>query len=128
MAAELFIYDDIGPAWLGMVNAKDVIDQLKGFDGQRVTVRINSPGGDVNEGIAIYNALRAHKAGCEVIVDGFALSIASAIACAARMCSVAWVARNSWCSARTSTVNTRTCSLWSCGRGCAVRRLMWSAS
>ena len=49
-----------------------------------VRVFINSPGGEVGEGVAIYNALKAHKPGCEVIVDGFALSIASAIACAGK--------------------------------------------
>lgn len=63
--------------------AAQVREQLASAQ-DRARVFINSPGGAVDEGIAIYNALRAHKAGCEVIVDGFALSIASAIACAGK--------------------------------------------
>lgn len=63
--------------------AAQVRDQLAKAKG-RVTVRVNSPGGDVGEGLAIYNALRAHTAGVEIVIDGFALSVASAIACSGR--------------------------------------------
>lgn len=44
-----------------------------------ITVRINSYGGEVAEGVAIYNALRAHPARITTVCDGFACSIASVI-------------------------------------------------
>ena len=44
-----------------------------------VTVRINSYGGEVAEGIAIYNALKAHPARVTTVCDGFACSVASVI-------------------------------------------------
>ena len=47
-----------------------------------IEVYINSNGGDVKEGLAIYNQLKRHKAFVTVIVDGFACSIASVIAMA----------------------------------------------
>ncbi|WP_052241529.1 head maturation protease, ClpP-related [Berryella intestinalis] len=46
---------------------------------EEVTVRINSYGGEVAEGVAIYNALRACKARVTTVCDGFACSIASVI-------------------------------------------------
>ena len=47
---EIFLYDDIGPAWLGMIDATSVIAGLKQMEGKRVLLRINSPGGSVDEG------------------------------------------------------------------------------
>lgn len=47
-----------------------------------VNVYINSPGGSVNEGIAIYNILKRTRAYVRVFIDGFACSIASVIAMA----------------------------------------------
>ena len=49
---------------------------------KQINIRINSVGGSVMEGIAIYNQLKAHKAHKTVFVDGFACSIASVIAMA----------------------------------------------
>jgi len=77
--AEIYIYDDIGPAWLGMIEAGDVMAALKELGDQRVTVRINSPGGSVDEGVAIYNALKRHGAGVDTIVDSLAASMGSYI-------------------------------------------------
>jgi len=48
-----------------------------------INLHINSPGGEVFEGIAIYNMLKQHKAYINVYVDGLAASIASVIAMAA---------------------------------------------
>lgn len=82
---EIFIYDDIGPDWAGMVSAKFVTDELAKYKEQPVTVRINSPGGFVSEGQAIYNALRRHsQSGHKVTIeiDALAASIASHIAMA----------------------------------------------
>lgn len=81
------------------VTAQHVRDALASAPGP-VEVFINSPGGEVGEGIAIYNALRAHKAGVTVTVDGFALSVASAIACAGRptraMANSTWMLHAPW--------------------------------
>jgi ATP-dependent Clp protease, protease subunit len=82
---EIFIYDDIGPDWLGLVSGRMVISELAKFKGQEVTVRINSPGGWVTEGQAIYNALRRHSESegkVTVEVDALAASAASFIAMA----------------------------------------------
>ena len=57
--ADVSIYDEIG--YWG-VTAKDFIDSIKPYKGQPLNVAINSPGGDVFAGIAIYNALRQHAA------------------------------------------------------------------
>jgi len=71
---EIFIYDMIG----GMgVSAKSIIDQLE--DGVDVDLRINSVGGDVFEGIAIYNALKKHNGIVNVTIEGLSASMASII-------------------------------------------------
>lgn len=81
--AEILVYDFIGADWFGDgVTAKGVISALAEAGDSPVVVRVNSPGGDVFEGLAIYNALRAHAAGVEVVVDGLAASAASIIAMA----------------------------------------------
>lgn len=81
--AEVFIYGDIGDSWWGeSVTAKSVADQLAAIDATQITVRINSYGGSVSDGLAIYNALRRHKATIDVVIDGVAVSIASLIAMA----------------------------------------------
>ncbi len=78
--AELLIYDVIGD-WTGL-SARQLVDTLKDIDASEITVRINSPGGSVFDGIAIYNALRYHKAHIHVRIEGLAASIASVIAMA----------------------------------------------
>lgn len=77
--AEVMIYDEIG--YWG-VTAADFASDLKAIDSDTITVRLNSPGGEVYDGIAILNALRNHKATVTVIVDGIAASAASFIAMA----------------------------------------------
>ncbi|KAK0329192.1 hypothetical protein LTR94_037805, partial [Friedmanniomyces endolithicus] len=52
------------------------------LDVEQLTVRINSYGGSVTDGIAIHNALKRHKATVTTVVDGIAASIASLIAMA----------------------------------------------
>ncbi|WP_422137685.1 head maturation protease, ClpP-related [Endozoicomonas sp. ALC020] len=78
--AELLIYDVIGD-WAGL-SARQLVSSLKDLDTDDITVRINSPGGSVFDGVAIYNALRYHKANIHVRVEGLAASIASVIAMA----------------------------------------------
>lgn len=79
-AATVWLYDEIGP-W--GVTAKMFADELKAAGNiQRINVQINSPGGDVFDGLAIYNALVKHAATVDVEIDGYAASIASIIAMA----------------------------------------------
>lgn len=78
--AEILIYDEIG--FWGIV-ASDFKRQLAEVgDAKTIHVRINSPGGSVFDGIAIYNALREHPAKVITHVDSLAASIASVIALA----------------------------------------------
>jgi ATP-dependent Clp endopeptidase proteolytic subunit ClpP len=84
-SAEITIYDDIGFSWFSDgVTAKSFSDELKKLPEsvKNISVRINSPGGDVFEGISIYNRIKQHKAKVTVYIDGLAASIASIIALA----------------------------------------------
>ena len=76
--AEILLYEDIG--YWG-VKAADIVEQLNDAEGQDVILRVNSPGGDVHEGLAIMNALRAHTGTVTAIVEGLAASAASFIVC-----------------------------------------------
>lgn len=78
--AEVFIYDFID-SWMG-VSAESFVKDLAAIDKGEVTVRINSPGGDVWDGLAIMNAIRNHPAKVTTVVDGIAASAASFIAMA----------------------------------------------
>ena len=83
--AEIIIYAPIGQSfWEESVSAKDFSDQLNKLEPtvNEISVRINSPGGDVFDGIAIYNRLKQHKAKKTIYIDGLAASIASIIALA----------------------------------------------
>lgn len=78
-SAEVFIYDEIG---LWGVTAKDFAGSLKELPkGKPVTLRINSPGGSVVDGFAIYNLLR-ERGGVSTKIDGLAASMASIVALA----------------------------------------------
>lgn len=62
---------------------KDITDFLDGLgDVQEIDLHINSGGGSVFAGIAIYNMLKRHRAKVTTYIDGIAASIASVIACA----------------------------------------------
>ncbi|MCO7728367.1 Clp protease ClpP [Brucella intermedia] len=82
--ATISIFDVIGEdGWTGGgVTAKRISAALRSIGNRDVIVRINSPGGDMFEGIAIYNLLRAHPAKVTVEVLGWAASAASIIAMA----------------------------------------------
>jgi ATP-dependent protease ClpP protease subunit len=81
--AELLVYGDIGDSWYGeSVTAQRIVRELQVLDATHILVRINSYGGSVSDGIAIYNALRAHSARKTTSVEGIAASIASLIAMA----------------------------------------------
>lgn len=75
--AQVHLYDEIG--YWG-TSASDFVADINELDVDTITLYINSPGGEVYDGITIYNALRRHKATVNVIVDGLAASAASFIA------------------------------------------------
>lgn len=80
--AEISIFDEIG-GW--GITAKEFISDLKALgDVKDINVSINSPGGSVFDGLAIYNALKASSANVTVKVMGVAASIASVIAMAGK--------------------------------------------
>lgn len=82
-AAEIFIYGDIGESWWDeSIAASTFVKELAALDVDTITVRINSYGGSVTDGLAIYNAMKRHKAQIIVEIDGIAASIASLIAMA----------------------------------------------
>lgn len=74
--AEVWIYDEIG--YWG-VTSSAFASELRDITASEISVRLNSPGGDVFEGIAIHNALRRHPANVTVYVDALAASAASFI-------------------------------------------------
>lgn len=81
--AEVRIYGAIGSDWdEGDVTAARFVDQLKQITAPVIDLHINSPGGLVFDGIAIYSALLNHPARVEVHVDGIAASAASFVAMA----------------------------------------------
>ena len=75
------VYDDIGEGgWFAEgLTAKAFSGQMSSVRGP-LEVHINSGGGDVFDGIAIANSIRAHKGPVTTVVDGIAASIASVIA------------------------------------------------
>ncbi len=88
--ATIDIYDVIGQDWFGNGwTAKRVAGILRNNKGRNVTVNLNSPGGDLFEGIAIYNILRDHDAEVTTRVVGLAASAGSVIAMAGDKIQVA---------------------------------------
>jgi ATP-dependent Clp endopeptidase proteolytic subunit ClpP len=62
--------------------AANVVQQIQDFRGTAIDVYINSPGGIVFEGLAIYNALRRHEARTTIYIDGICASAATIVAMA----------------------------------------------
>jgi len=79
---DIFLYDVIGKTWDGEgVQAKNFSAELKSHgEIAQINLRINSPGGNVFDGLTIHNILKNHKANVTVYIDGLAASIASVIA------------------------------------------------
>lgn len=87
--AEIIIYDEIGDSfWFESFSVKDFDAKLKDLSPsiKDLDIRLNSPGGDVFDGVAIYNRIkdfkRKRQGEITVFVDGWAASIASVIAMA----------------------------------------------
>jgi ATP-dependent protease ClpP protease subunit len=82
-ATEILIYGDIGMSWWDeTVTAAAFVKEVQAIDSDKITVRINSIGGSVPDGLAIYNAIKRHPAEVTVEIDGMAFSVASLIAMA----------------------------------------------
>ena len=77
--ATVYIYDEIG--WFG-VEAAPFAKDLAEIKADTIHLRINSPGGSVFDGMAIYNSLKQHPAKIITHIDGLAASISSVIALA----------------------------------------------
>lgn len=74
----IWVYGDIGDE----VRSQPIVKQLAALPDSHVLVRVNSPGGSVSEGNAIFNALREHRGTVRVSIEGLAASAASYIAMA----------------------------------------------
>src|SRR5690606_24149940 len=79
--ADIYIYGDIVSwPWLESdVSSYNLAKEIEGLEVDQINVYINSYGGEVAEGLAIYNALRRHKAKVRTVCDGFACSAASVV-------------------------------------------------
>ena len=75
----IIIYDGIG---MFGTDCREFVRTLEEVSSHKLIIRLNSPGGSVFDGAAIYNALRTHPGGVEVQIDGLAASAASVIAMA----------------------------------------------
>lgn len=81
--AQLYIYGPIGDDWSAdAVPASSFVQDLRGITAKAIDLHINSPGGLVFDGVAIYSALRNHPSTVDVTVDGIAASAASFVAMA----------------------------------------------
>jgi ATP-dependent protease ClpP protease subunit len=88
--AEVLIYGDIGDSWYGeSVTAQQFVKELQALGDKNLVVRINSYGGSVSDGAAIYNAIKRHPKSKTVEIDGVAVSIASLIAMAGDTVNIA---------------------------------------
>jgi ATP-dependent Clp protease protease subunit len=79
--ADIYIFGDITSwEWLESdVSSYTLSQELKGLDVDTINVHINSYGGEVAEGLAIYNMLKNHSAKVKTFCEGFACSVASVI-------------------------------------------------
>jgi ATP-dependent protease ClpP protease subunit len=76
-ATDIYLYDEIG-FW--GVTAQDFVTELNQVRTPTINLYINSPGGSVFDGLAMYNSLFRHSARVNVTIDGLAASAASFIA------------------------------------------------
>lgn len=80
--AEVWIYGEIGPDWYGdgsRIDAQVFAKDFAAITAPRINLRVNSPGGSVSHGMAMYNAILRHPATVTAYIDGQALSAASLV-------------------------------------------------
>lgn len=78
---ELLLYGLIGDWWDGM-DALTIVRELESLPGNEIIVRIQSPGGNVTEGLAMYNRLKQSPKRVIVYIDGIAASMGAGVAMA----------------------------------------------
>ncbi len=78
--AVVYVYDEIG---VFGIQAVEFVKDLNAMKSKTIHVRVNSPGGNVGDGMAIYNALKEHPSRIIAHIDGLAASISSVIPMAA---------------------------------------------
>lgn len=76
MNIEFFVYAEITPAM-----ARDLGERLRASPSAPVTIRVNSYGGDLGAGLAMLNALRAHRGAVHVEIEGICASAATLFCC-----------------------------------------------
>lgn len=74
---EMFVYGQIGPADWGFIGADSIVEGLGMLGDGPVSVRVNSPGGSVDEAVAAVENLRRHGGEVTVSVDALAASAAT---------------------------------------------------
>lgn len=83
---ELYIYDAIGADYWGGIGPKQVaeaLDQFKADGVKDLVIYVNSPGGDVFDGLAIFNLIKRFEGKKRCVIDGLAASAASVVILAA---------------------------------------------
>lgn len=102
-SAEILIHGPIGNSFWSQdgVTGKQFTDELNEIPaGTKITIGINSQGGSVGEGLAIYNAIKRRADDITCRIDGYAISIASVIPLAAAKVispkSSIWMIHNAW--------------------------------
>jgi ATP-dependent Clp endopeptidase proteolytic subunit ClpP len=83
---EFLIYEQIGQSWWdgSGVAAKEFAEQFNAVPaGRKISLRINSPGGAIADGLAIYNTIAKRRQDVTAFVDGYSLSAASFLMLAA---------------------------------------------
>ena len=78
-SADIYIFDEIGAYG---ITAKGFIDEIKEYKDTPINLHINCIGGDVFEGMAIYNVLKKRTAKTTIYIEGIAASMGSVIALA----------------------------------------------
>ncbi len=84
MDTDTYIYDEITPAM-----AQHLAEALHESPREAVTVRVNSPGGDLSAALAMLNALRQHQGPVTVTIEGIAASAAVLFCCVGRVFAAA---------------------------------------
>jgi ATP-dependent Clp endopeptidase proteolytic subunit ClpP len=100
--AEVWIYEQIGEDFWsgGGTTAKSFQAELSKIKASQIDLHINCPGGEVFDGITIYNLIKQHPANVTTYIDGLAASIASVIALAGNQVKMAdnalFMIHNAW--------------------------------
>ncbi|CAL7892496.1 ATP-dependent Clp protease proteolytic subunit [Fusobacterium necrophorum subsp. funduliforme] len=100
--ATILMYGMIGNEWYQDVSAQEIAEDLELYlnDVTEITLRINSPGGYITAGTALYSALKQHKAKKIVMIDGICASVATIVAMAGDVIKMnplgAFVIHNPW--------------------------------